>query len=60
MDDIIDVEADSERTSIARCRELLGDEAAELSDAQLDAVRQHGQALANVLGEIFLTNDSQS
>jgi hypothetical protein len=60
MDDILDVEADSERPSLAECREFLGDEAAELSDEQLDAIRQHAQAMANVLVEIFLSADSRS
>ena len=60
MDDIIDREAESEETSLARCRELLGDEGAELSDEQLDAIRQHAQAMANVLVELFLTGNSQS
>jgi hypothetical protein len=60
MDDIIDREAESEETSLARCRELLGDEATELSDVQLDSIRQHAQAMANVLVELFLTGNSQS
>jgi hypothetical protein len=60
MDDIIDREAESEETSFARCRELLGDEAAELSDEQLDAIRQHAHAMANVLVELFLTGNSKS
>ena len=60
MDDIIDREAESEETSLVRCRELLGDEGAELSDEQLDAIRQHAQAMANVLVELFLTGSSQS
>jgi hypothetical protein len=60
MDDIIDREAESEETSLVRCRELLGDEAEELSDEQLDAIRQHAQAMANVLVELFLTGSSQS
>ena len=60
MDDIIERVADSEETSLARCRELLGDQAAELSDEQLDAIRQHAQAMAIVLVELFLTGDSQS
>jgi hypothetical protein len=60
MDDITDVETDSERTSLSRCRELLGIEATELSDEQLDAIRQHAQAMANVLVELFLTGNSQS
>ena len=60
MDDTIDREAESEETSLARCRELLGDEGAELSDEQLDAIRQHAQAMAIVLVELFLTRNSQS
>jgi len=60
MGDITDLEADSERNGLARCRELLDDEAAELSDEQLDAVRQHAHAMAHVLVDIFLTADSQS
>ena len=60
MDDIIDREAESEETSLARCRELLGDEAAELADEQLQAMRQHAQAMANVLVELFLTSHARS
>lgn len=59
-DDIIDREAESEEMSLARCRELLGDEGAELSDEQLEAIRQHAQAMAVVLAELFLTKHSQS
>ena len=60
MDDIIDREAESEETGLTLCRELLGDEAADLSDEQLAAIRQHAQAMAKVLVEMFLTADSQS
>jgi hypothetical protein len=60
MDDIIDREAETEETSLARCRELLGDDAAEMSDEQLDAIRLHAQAMAIVLVELFLTGNSQS
>ena len=60
MDDIIDREAESETTRLARCRELLGDEAAEVSDEQLDALRHRAQAMANFLVELFLTGNSQS
>ena len=60
MDHIIDRVVESEETSLVRCRELLGDEGAELSDEQLDAIRQHAQAMANVLVELFLTGSSQS
>jgi hypothetical protein len=33
---------------LARCRELLGDEAAGVSDEELDRVRRHADALAHV------------
>ncbi|MEO5588576.1 MAG: hypothetical protein ABIS03_03230 [Gemmatimonadaceae bacterium] len=59
MEDITDLEPDSERAGLARCRELLGEEAVELSDAQLAAIRQHAQ-MAHVLVELFLTVDSRS
>lgn len=60
MDDIIEVEDSAEQITLTRCRELLGDEAAELSDAELNAIRDHAQAMANVLVELFLTGNSQS
>jgi hypothetical protein len=60
MDDITDSEIDPERASLARCRELLGDEAAELSDEQLDVIRQHAHAMADVLVELFLSRDPRN
>jgi hypothetical protein len=60
MYDIIEVEDNSGDISRARCRELLRDESAELSDEQLDAIRQHAQAMAIVLVELVLTGTSQS
>ena len=42
--------------SIARWRELLGDEAEALSDQDVDLIRQHADAMAHVLFEIFLEN----
>jgi hypothetical protein len=39
---------------MARCRELLGDEALELSDDDVDAIRCHAHALAHTLIELFL------
>ena len=49
MDDIIEVEDSAEQISLERCRELLGNEASELSEAQLNAIREHAQAMGNVL-----------
>ena len=40
--------------TIARCRELLGDEADGLSDEQVDHIRRHADALAYVIVEMFL------
>lgn len=48
LDDIAD------DNTIARCRELLGDEAAGLSDEDLDHIWQHAGAVAHVIVEIFL------
>jgi len=44
--------------SIDRCRELLGDEAAGLSDEQVDRIRQHAETMAHVLIEVFLQDRS--
>lgn len=41
-------------TVIARCRELLGDEAAGLSDRDVERVRRHAETMANVVVEMFL------
>jgi hypothetical protein len=43
---------------LARCRELLGNEAAGLSDEELDRVRQHAAAMAHVLVLAFLEDSS--
>jgi hypothetical protein len=40
--------------SIARCREILGREADGLSDADVDQIRRHADAMAHVIVEIFL------
>jgi hypothetical protein len=43
-----------EANTIARCRELLGDEAADMSDQEIDQIRRHADALAHVLVEMLL------
>ena len=40
--------------TIARCRELLGDEAEGFSDKEIDHIRRHADALAHVIVEMFL------
>jgi hypothetical protein len=44
----------ADQISIARCRELLGDEAVDLSDEEVDRIRQHADAMAHMLIELFL------
>jgi hypothetical protein len=39
---------------IARCRELLGDEAVGLSDEEVDRIRRHADTMAHVVIEMFL------
>ena len=52
----VDVESDC--ISIARCRELLGDEAEGLSDQEVDLMRRHADAMAHVLVDIFFDNSA--
>ena len=52
MADLSEHERVPEAIPIARCRELLGDEAEELSDDEVDAIRRHAQAMAHILIEI--------
>ena len=40
--------------AIARCRELLGDEADGLSDRDVERLRRHAEAMAHVVVEMFL------
>ena len=44
----------SEPISIARCRELLGHEADDLSDVEVDQIRRQADVMAHVVVEIFL------
>lgn len=50
----------SESLSIARCRELLGEEADDLSDREVDQMRQHADALAHVIIDMFLEQRATS
>ena len=54
MEQAHDADMGSEAIAIARCRELLGDEAEGLSDHEVDLIRQHAAAMAHILVEIFL------
>lgn len=54
MEHAHDPDVGSDAISIARCRELLGDDAEGLSDDEVDLIRQHAAAMAHVIVEIFL------
>ncbi len=47
-------EQEPEPISVARCRELLGDEADTLSDEEVLAVARHAESLAHVVIELAL------
>jgi hypothetical protein len=54
MDDEHVEQMASDAISIARCRELLGEEADGLSDHDIDRIRHHVDAMARVIVEMFL------
>lgn len=56
MDDIVKPESVPNVIPIARCRELLGDQALDLSDEDVEAIRHHAHAMAHLLVEIFISN----
>ena len=43
-----------EPISIARCRELLGDDAATLTDQDVELIRQHAETMAHVVVKMFV------
>ena len=53
--DFVDREDDPpEPMSIARCRELLGDEADTLTDQDIELIRRYAQTMAQVVVEMFV------
>jgi hypothetical protein len=42
-----------ERISIARCRELLGEDAESMSDEEIDNVRRHAETMACIVVEMY-------
>lgn len=53
MDDAREDEFVPERVDLARYREQLGDEARDLSDEDIEAIRRHAQAMAHALIDAF-------
>lgn len=53
--DVLDrAEQEPESISVARCRELLGDDADTMSDGEVLAVARHAETLAHVLIAVAL------
>ena len=53
--DVLDrAEQEPEPLSVARCRELLGDDADMMSDEEVLAVARHAESLAHVVIELAL------
>jgi hypothetical protein len=53
--DFVDREDDRpEPISIARCRELLGDEADTLTDQSIELLCRHAETMAHVLVDVFV------
>lgn len=42
-----------ERISLARCRELLGEEADSMTDEDVDLVRRHAETMAAIVVELY-------
>ena len=47
-------EAIPEPISIARCRELLGDEADTLTDQDVELIRRHAETMAQVVVQMYV------
>jgi hypothetical protein len=54
MDALNRAEQEPEAISIARCRELLGDDAATMSDEEVLIVARHAESLAHIVIELAL------
>jgi len=57
MDEILSANVPTDELSIDRCRELLGDEAADLDDDEIDRIRRCADTLARVVIEMFLDDN---
>ena len=54
MDAIDHADQEPEPISVARCRELLGDDAETMSDQEVVAVARHAETLAHILIAVAL------
>jgi hypothetical protein len=56
MDVLDGVKPESEPIAIARCRELLGEDADTMSDEEVLAVARHAESIGHVVIELALQN----
>jgi len=54
MDEIVLADVQTDELSIDRCRELLGEEAINLRDDEIDRIRRCADAVAQAVIEMFL------
>ena len=54
MDEILSPNVQTDELSIDRCRELLGEEAIDLRDDEVDRIRRCADAIAQAVIEMFL------
>jgi len=57
MEEISPAAVPTEEISIERCRELLGDEAVDLCDDEIDRIRRCAETVARVVIQIFLDDE---
>jgi hypothetical protein len=60
MDDMVEPQDARDVLPIPRCRQLLGDEAIDLTDAEVEELRRHAHVLAHALVEVFLHHRAQA
>lgn len=53
MEYVEDADPRLEPISIARCRELLGDEADDMTDDDVERVRRHAETMAAIVVELY-------
>jgi hypothetical protein len=53
MDVLHHAEQESESISIARCRELLGEDAESMTDQDIENIRRHAETMACIVVEMY-------
>jgi hypothetical protein len=53
MESVEHIDDRAEPISIARCRELLGEEAESMTDQEVELIRRHAQTMACIVVEMY-------